>query len=196
MNPAVSANSGPAEVHLPHVPAPRRRSVMPEGWGPATLRPHYLYVGTLFVSSTPHLVTTVLGTCVSVCLWDRLKHIGGINHYMLPRWTGEDPASCRFGDVAIAQLFERMERLQSRRSDLVAKVFGGKRGEAETPGSARIGERNVRLALKALADAGIPVVAQNVGGTCGRKLLFNTATGEVLLKRLAAGCDSLLRRLR
>ncbi len=50
---------------------------------------HYLHPGNLFAHRTPHIVTTILGSCVAVCLWDPINNIGGINHYMLPLWNGE-----------------------------------------------------------------------------------------------------------
>jgi chemotaxis protein CheD len=148
---------------------------------PAT---HYLHPSAIFASAEPHLVTTVLGTCVSVCLWDRVRKIGGINHYMLPLWNGAGLASPKFGNIAIERLIERMEELGCARSNLVAKVFGGKSSDCESS-LLNVGERNARLAEVMLEEAGIEIVGCNLGGPCGRKLLFNTTTGVVLLRRVA-----------
>ena len=86
---------------------------------------HYLHPGNLFASSNPHVVTTILGSCIAVCLFDPTKKIGGINHYMLPLWNGEGLPIPRFGNVAIKKLIEKMEMLGANKRTLQAKVFGG-----------------------------------------------------------------------
>ena len=62
---------------------------------------HYLYPSALFVKKEGHMVTTVLGSCVAVCLYDKVMGIGGINHYMLPFWNGNELASPKYGNIAI-----------------------------------------------------------------------------------------------
>jgi chemotaxis protein CheD len=145
---------------------------------------YYLLPGGLFVATSPHVVTTILGTCVSVSLWDPVKKIGGINHYMLPCWNGEALASPRYGSIAIPRLIERMLQLGCNLSQLQAKLFGGKGSNEVEPGSWMIGKRNVEVAEVLLKEAGIPVVGLSVGGPHGRKIHFNTHTGEVRLKYL------------
>lgn len=144
---------------------------------------HYLYPSALFASARPHKVVTVLGSCVSVCLWDPFLRIGGINHYMLPLWNGEGLASPKYGNIAIEKLIERMLYLGSRKSNLQAKIFGG--GEVidvNISGRFRIGGRNIAIAKELLEEHRIPIVAQSVGGKRGRKLMFLTSTGEVFQK--------------
>lgn len=156
------------------------RSAMPSG----SHESHYLHPATIFASERPHFVTTVLGTCVSVCLWDRVRGIGGINHYMLPLWNGTGLASPKFGNIAIPRLIERMEQFGCKRVNMVAKLFGGKSGDRELP-QLNIGARNAELAVAMLKEAHIEVIAQNLCGPFGRKLIYNTETNEVLLKRHA-----------
>lgn len=145
---------------------------------------HYLFPGHIFAHSEPCLVTTVLGSCVSVCLWDSVRRIGGMNHYMLPLWNGEGLASPKYGTIAIPKLIEVMQNLGSSRADLVAKVFGGGEILRVTNGIMNIGQRNVELALKMLEDERIPIFASNVLGPHGRKIIFNTGDGSVLMKKL------------
>lgn len=147
---------------------------------------HYLHPSTLFASERAHWITTVLGTCVAVCLWDSHRRIGGMNHYMLPLWNGHGLPTPKFGNVAIARLIERMEQLGSRRPDVVAKLFGGKANGHEVE-LLNVGERNADLGEQLLAEAGITITACSLGGNYGRKIQFNTETGEVRLKRLAGG---------
>ena len=149
-----------------------------------TIATHYLYPSALFASMYPHEVSTVLGSCVSICLWDiKLKH-GGINHFMLPLWNGDGLPTPKFGNIALEKLLEKMQHLGSHKSNLVAKVFGGAKQLEKGKSVFNIGERNIKLAFDLLKEAGIPIVSHNVGGEKGRKLKFCTHTGKVLMKLL------------
>lgn len=152
---------------------------------------HYLVAGSLFAHEERHIVTTVLGSCVSVCLWDYVRNRGGINHYMLPFWNGEGLASPKYGNIAIAKLIERMLELGSERRSLRAKVFGGGIVLNVTNPFMNIGERNVQLAEDMLRSANIPIISADTGGKVGRKLIFNTETGTVLLKKLPKQIDDI-----
>lgn len=147
-----------------------------------SIEQHFLYPSALFASATPHRVVTVLGSCVSVCLWDPVLSIGGINHYMLPLWNGNGLASPKYGNIAIEKLIERMILLGSRKANLRAKVFGGGEVIESTIGSFQIGARNIAIAKELLELHRIPIVAQSVGGKNGRKLVYMTSTGEVFQK--------------
>lgn len=144
---------------------------------------HYLYPSAIFVSKTPTLVTTVLGTCVSVCLYDPALQIGGINHFMLPLWKGEGLASPKYGNIAIDRLLQKMFSLGAKKANLQAKVFGGLTRSSDSS-VFNIGGRNIQLAQVYLEREGIPLMAQHVGGDLPRKILFSTQTGEVLMKVL------------
>lgn len=72
-----------------------------------------------------HLVHTLLGSCVSVCLWDQKRACRGMNHYMLPLWNGEGLATPRYGNIAIENLLEKDVSFGLQQKDLVAKVFEG-----------------------------------------------------------------------
>jgi chemotaxis protein CheD len=133
----------------------------------------------------------VLGSCVSVCLWDPRLKIGGINHYMLPFWNGEGLASPRFGNIAIMKLIEKMLALGADRHNLQAKVFGGGDMLKATSALMNIGQRNIVLAQDMLRDERIPIVSADTGGKHGRKLLFNTKNGVVLVKLLKKQIDDI-----
>ena len=152
---------------------------------------HYLMAGNLFVPEEAHLVTTVLGSCVSVCLWDSILRFGGINHYMLPFWNGEGLASPKYGNIAIAKLIERLQDLGSQKRNLRAKVFGGGIVLNVKNPFMNIGERNIQLAEDQLRSEGIPIVSADTGGNVGRKIIFNTGTGMVLMKKLTRQIDDI-----
>ena len=122
---------------------------------------------------------------MAICIWDKRLKVGGMNHYMLPTWNGNDLASPKYGNIAINKLVEKLLAMGSRKEDLVAKMFGGGDMLEGSNGSGyMIGERNIRMARLVLEEKGIPVVASSTGGKRGRKILFFTDTGEVRHKFL------------
>lgn len=145
----------------------------------------YLHPGQLFVATTPAVVTTILGSCVAVCIWDGALGIGGINHFLLPTGLKGSSTGTRYGNVATEQLLEKLARAGARRPHLLAKVFGGAcvldamRGKED-----HLGGKNVDVARKFLTDSGIPVVASDVGGNRGRKLIFHPHDGRARVKLL------------
>jgi chemotaxis protein CheD len=147
-----------------------------------TINTHYLYPAALFAEPEPYLVDTILGSCVSICLFDPVKKIGGINHYMLPFWNGTGLASPKYGNIAIQKLVEKMLAMGAKKELLQAKVFGGGEVVETKTNMFRIGERNIEVALKTLQELNIKVSGKSVGGKQGRKIRFNTETGVVLMK--------------
>jgi chemotaxis protein CheD len=142
----------------------------------------FIYSSGLMVTKKPLVLTTVLGSCVAICLFDNKLRAGGMNHFMLPLWNGNGLASPKYGNIAIERLISEMEGIGSIRSDIVAKVFGGGRMLKEQSNFFDIGRRNIDLAFQMLRQERITVVANSTGGTKGRKIYFNTQTGEVLQK--------------
>jgi len=143
---------------------------------------HFLYPAALFASKTPHMVTTILGSCVAVCLYDPVLKIGGINHYMLPLWNGQGLASPKYGNIAIERLVEKMLSLGCLKNNLQAKLFGGGEVIQTSVTQFNIGARNIKLALEMLEELKIPIIGQSVGGKLGRKILYNTETFEIKQK--------------
>jgi chemotaxis protein CheD len=133
-------------------------------------------------------ITTVLGSCVSTCLWDPVERIGGMNHFMLPGdgAASRSPwaASARFGVYAMEVVINEMIRLGADRRRLVAKVFGGARLLA---GFDRldVGAKNVEFVLEFLQVEGIRVLGQDLLDVCPRKVNFFVESGKVQLKRLS-----------
>jgi len=145
----------------------------------------YLHPGQLWVSEDPCAVTTILGSCVAVGLWDPSAEVGGLCHFLLPQWSGSGTASARFGNVAVERLAEGVCAKGARRERLLAKIFGGACVIAALRGGIHLGQRNVELARELVANAGIPVVAEDALGTRGRKLIFHTHDGAAWVRLLA-----------
>ena len=143
----------------------------------------YLHAGQLHVAAAPTAITTVLGSCVSVCLYDPVAKIGGMNHYLLPLHVERD-RSPRFGTVAVPALVEAVVKAGGTRSALVAKVFGGASVIGSLGKGRRLGDENAALAFRLLEEAGVPVLDQDVGGTRGRKLVFFCDEGTAWVRQL------------
>lgn len=148
-------------------------------------RKYFLIEGLIFVSRTECEVTTILGSCVSVCLWDPILEIGGINHYLLSLWNGEGLPTPRYGNIAIPKLIKKMMSFGSEKKNLRAKIFGGARIlSISNNGVKGAGWSNIVIAEDILKEEGVRIVASDLGGNYGRKIKFNTKTGVVMLKRL------------
>lgn len=143
-----------------------------------------LMQGDVHYTIEPKVLVTVLGSCVAVCLWDKIRGAGGMNHFVLPSDRNSEK-STRYGDVAMDELQCGLLRLGCKIGDLQAKVFGG---AAVLPfgGGQTVGANNVALALERLRRDRIRITAQRTGGTIGQQIRFHTRTGEVFVRYLAA----------
>jgi chemotaxis protein CheD len=137
-----------------------------------------LWAGDLVADTAPVRMSTVLGSCVSVCLYDAQRRCGGMNHFLVPRGG----RALIHGDFATAQLVERMRELGSPARSLQAKVFGGGCPLKLANESFAVGLGNVAVAHEVLENLGIPIVAERVGHGAGVRLFFENWTGTVWLK--------------
>ena len=138
----------------------------------------YLHPGQVYTAGHAALVSTILGSCVAVCVWDPVARVGGMNHFLLP--LGKGP---RYGSDAMARLLDDMNGRGALVARMVAKVFGGACVIADFTGPRKaIGAQNVEAALTFLGAHSIPVRAEQTGGRRGRKLLFHTGTGQAYVK--------------
>ncbi|HEX9982770.1 MAG TPA: chemotaxis protein CheD [Thermoanaerobaculia bacterium] len=148
----------------------------------ATARKVYLHAGQLYASAEPTEIVTILGSCVSVCMFDRARGIGGLNHFMLP--TDGATASPRYARSANEMLIAQLVALGASRSRLEAKIFGGASVLKTGDNGTDLGMRNVEAARLHLANENIPILGEDVGGVRGRKLLFFTGDGTALVKQV------------
>ncbi|MEG3639060.1 chemotaxis protein CheD [Magnetococcus sp. PR-3] len=144
---------------------------------------HFLLPGALYAKAGHHRITTVLGSCVAICLWDKVRCEGGMNHYKLPLWNGDGLPSPKFGNIATEKLLENLLIMGSEKRNLQAKVFGGAAVLNNQSGLLNVGERNIQVAMDMLRQFKIPVLAQDLGGEMSRKIVMDTATGSILMKR-------------
>ncbi|MBK8064556.1 MAG: chemoreceptor glutamine deamidase CheD [Betaproteobacteria bacterium] len=141
--------------------------------------------GEYYVSAREVVMVTVLGSCVSACIRDRRRGIGGMNHFMLPERGGGEliGAAARYGAYAMEILLNQLLKLGAAREDLEAKVFGGG-SVLSNMTSINVGERNAEFVLKFLATEKIEIAARDLLDVWPRKIYYFPQTGRVLVKKL------------
>jgi chemotaxis protein CheD len=130
-------------------------------------------------------VTTVLGSCVAICLWDSRRGCCAVNHFLLPVCSNGRPC-LRYGDYSTDKLLEEMLCRGASPTTLEAKVFGGAAVLAVGPSGRNIGAQNVEFAFERLKALGIPVIASRTGGQCGVVIRVFTASRVVLVRPLVS----------
>jgi len=129
---------------------------------------------------------TTLGSCVGVIVRDRERRVCGLAHVMLPQRLHPDDPPGKGADSAIPALLAGVESRGGRRPALEAWLVGGACiFPVEHGGIASIGARNVEETRRRLEGLGVPVVYEEVGGSCGRTVTFEPGTGSVSVKTLA-----------
>jgi chemotaxis protein CheD len=143
--------------------------------------------GEYYYTGKDMLIVTVLGSCVSACIRDRVSGVGGMNHFMLPDSGGDADspisASARYGTYAMEVLINDLLKAGAKRENLEAKVFGGGavlRGFS----SLNVGERNADFVRKFLKVENIRVVAEDLNDIHPRKVYYFPRSGKVLVKKL------------
>lgn len=135
--------------------------------------------GELYVTAKREVITTVLGSCVSACVRNLRRKIGGLNHFLLPHAPANSPEHedlARYGDHALEQLLSRVRRGTTSVADLEVKVFGG--GNVICS-SSDIGAQNIAFVRAFFAARGIAIVADDVGGPLARRIRYWPQEGRV-----------------
>jgi chemotaxis protein CheD len=120
--------------------------------------------------------STLLGSCIAVCLFEEKTGIGGMNHYLLPDSAGSRQGELKYGAHSMELLINGLLRRGAERRRLVAKVFGGARMNETLQD---IGSRNATFAQTYLDRECIPVISKDLGGTHARRIHFHPASGSV-----------------
>jgi chemotaxis protein CheD len=147
--------------------------------------------GEYYVTRGEEVISTVLGSCISACVRDPVRNVGGMNHFMLPEDASSgapnnwlDPAvglATRYGSYAMESLVNDLLKLGATRQRLEVKVFGGGR---VLSGMTDVGARNISFVRNFLEIEGYRIAAEDLGGTQPRKVVYFPGTGKVKLRRL------------
>jgi chemotaxis protein CheD len=143
---------------------------------------YFLKPGYIYLPTEPTVVSTVLGSCVAVILWDRKRKAGGVNHFQLPTCKDAGQPTARFGDASTGMLIRMMIEDGSRKKHLEAQIFGGAYNRAIS--SRNVGEENILTARRVLARHGIRIVSEDVGGERGRKIVYDAVLNEVAVLKV------------
>lgn len=146
------------------------------------------------VTTKKQKIMTVLGSCVAVIMISKVSDLTGMCHAYLPRIPPLLRKSYiiptdafQYVDYCIETMYKSFQREDIQLSDIEIKLFGGAQTlvhGGEKMSNESIGEENVKSAIKTLQSLNLDISVSDVGGNMGRKIIFNTETGEVLLKRL------------
>jgi len=146
---------------------------------------HTIILGDVKATSEPSLLKTLLGSCVSACIYDPKSGIGGMNHFSLPG-TSDSGTSASYGAHAMELLITAVMKLGGDRSRFRAKVFGGAKVLKFNSEHLNVGAKNAEFVLKYLETEEIPVDAQCLGGTQGLLVRFQPHLGKAFAKPLAS----------
>jgi chemotaxis protein CheD len=150
-------------------------------------KPSYnIHIGEYYASKTPVIITTLLGPCVAVCLFDPIKKIGGMNHILLPGGapSRDNIIDSRYGINAMELLINHMMKLGANRYKLTAKVFGGASILSSISNEFNMGIKNVESVIDFLKIEKIPIINYNFGGVDSRRIYYHSDTSDVLIKRI------------
>ncbi len=143
-----------------------------------------IIIGEVYSSADPVWITTLLGSCVAVCLFDDVAKVGGMNHFMLPAPSDKSVTSASYGVHSMEMLINSVMNSGGDRRRLKAKVFGGGKVIQSSSGNARIGSNNVDFALQFLDMENIPVLASFTEQDSGMHVRFHTHTNKVNVRML------------
>ncbi|NOY09290.1 MAG: chemotaxis protein CheD [Spirochaetes bacterium] len=154
-----------------------------------------LFPGEYHATGYPKMISTLLGSCVAVALFDERKQVAGLNHFMLPQRLSNSQKfflsdAGKYGMYAMELLINEMIKIGALKENLKAKVFGGAKVlNFPDKRTINISDSNVEFAFGYLQEEGIPVISSDTGGSRARHVLFFTEDAKVLLRRIA-GRDS------
>lgn len=158
-----------------------------------------LHPGEYYVTREDEIISTVLGSCVAVVIFDAQLTLGGMNHFMLPGEVQSERRESlfqsepgKYGMYAMELLINSMLKEGSRRERLQAKIFGG--GSVLGGGKNHIPQDNIRFAREYLEEEKIRIISADTGGQTARKILLFPRDFRVLLKRYSSSSQVALER--
>lgn len=149
-----------------------------------------LLPGEYYVTKEDEMITTVLGSCISACIRDKVLGVGGMNHFMLPETSqtrldeGKNSVvgnATRYGNYAMEHLINTILANGGKRKNLEVKVFGGGKIIASL---GDVGLKNISFVLDYIDTEGLQLVSQDLGDIYPRKVNFYPKTGRVRMKKI------------
>jgi chemotaxis protein CheD len=154
---------------------------MEAGKRPFAPRSEHVGMGQISSGAGEALLHAVLGSCVGVALYHPRARVGALGHIVLPDSSGREASAGKFADTAIPAMIRECERQGAARAGLVAKIAGGA-CMFGGGGPLQIGEANLAAVAQRLAQAGIRIAAEDTGGSKGRRVTLDCATGQMAVQ--------------
>ena len=158
----------------------------------------HIFPGEYYISSESEVISTLLGSCISVCLFDKISGLGGMNHFLLPekalqsknlkldkKHIHDNFESTRYGITAMETLILEMQKKGALRNNLRAKIFGGGEIIFKNSNIESVGKKNIKFIKAYLKVEKIPIDAHNTGDLFARKILFDTKDNSILMEKIA-----------
>lgn len=151
----------------------------------------FLLPGQWAVPHEPSELTTILGPCVALCLFDRVRSIGGMNHFLLAVGGVSGRERSRYGDTSCEDLVQCFFASGSRPADLEARIVGGANvGKLVVAEGASLGERNAEMARLIMRRHDITIGFEDTGGPNARRLRYRTGVGILEVKTIDGAATS------
>ena len=151
-------------------------------------------VGEYYATDKVEGIATVLGSCISACIFEEGGGIGGMNHFLVPGDFRDEEIFlspvARYGMFAMELLMGELIKLNVDRERLRAKIFGG--ADLMNSNTSTIGKNNIRFIKSFLGMEGIPIVSSDLGGKVARKVFFFPSTGKVMVKRVTQNVNKII----
>ncbi len=161
----------------------------------AALANVYLRPGEIFISDRPTIVKTVLGSCISVTMFNSRLRLGAICHGMLPECGEMSGSNCacltgfRHVDCSVRKMLEELHSSGILNDEIECKMFGGSdmfKTILGKPNPINVGEQNIIAAYKIMYESNLRLAASDTGGSRGRQIIFIPNSGEVFLKKIGS----------
>ena len=142
---------------------------------------YFLQPGFIYLATEPTIISTVVGSSIAICVFDRKQKIGGMNHFQFPVIRSKEQATSRYGNVAVSALINLMINEGSKFEYLEVQILGG----AYHPEvlNENVGLENIKVTKKILTKKNL-IVSEDVGGEKGQKIIFNTNTNEIAVVKV------------
>ncbi len=144
----------------------------------------FLLPGELNISKKPVEMSTILGSCVAVTLFNKRHKFGGMNHYMLPHNPAGGTANAKYGDYSINSLIKMMLAADPVKGNIQAMVLGGGHVVGHLNSGFGVADRNIAVAFEVLREHNIDIIKRDIGGDRGRKVVYKNWTNEVSVRKI------------
>ena len=157
----------------------------------------FLQMCEYYVTKKPMLLGTLLGSCVSICLYNKFNGSAAMNHFLIPSAGRKDMKNDpgKYGESSCEMIIRSLMRIDPDDSHYSAQVFGGGNLFSQCDSMEDIGERNIRIAEQVLSKNRIRIIRRKIGGTKGVKIFFNTSKNQVECRKLGGTKDSKMLRI-